>query len=74
MRTQGTKRLPPLAVQRHQRDKEGFPTQNGGRGRRQQSSRSSSKGGNAFTFLGEELQDIPIKGHLDKYEIDFTGS
>ena len=74
MRTAATKRLPLLAVLRHQRDKEGFPTQNGGRGRRQQSSRSSSKGSNTFAFLGEGLQDIPIKGHLGKYEIDFNGS
>lgn len=74
MRTAATKRLPLLAVQSRRRDREGLPAQDGGRGRRKQSPRPSSKGGHAFAFLSEGLKDIPISGHLDKYDIDFAGS
>ena len=74
MRTEGTKRLPLLAVQRYQQHREELPAKGRGRGRREQSPRSPSKGGDTFAFLKEEIQDIPISGHLDKYEIDFKGS
>lgn len=74
MRIEGTTKIPPVAVQCHQRHREELPESKRGRGRREQSPRSSSKGGNPLAFLNEKLEEFPIEGILDEYRIDFEGS
>lgn len=74
MRIEGTTKIPPVAVQCHQRHREELPESKRGRGRREQSPRSSSKGGNPLAFLNEKLEEFPIEGILDQYRIDFEGS
>ena len=74
MRIEGTTKIPPVAVQCHQRHREELPESKRGRGRRELSPRSSSKGGNPLAFLNEKLEEFPIEGILDQYRIDFEGS
>lgn len=74
MRIEGTTKIPPVAVQCHQRHREELPESKRGRGRRELSPRSSSKGGNPLAFLNEKLEEFPIEGILDQYRIDFKGS
>ena len=74
MRVQGTTAIPPFAVQRYQRNREKLPKDKRGRGRREQSPRSSSKGGNPLAFLNEKLEDAPIEEFLGEYGIDFKAS
>lgn len=74
MRPKGTTKIPQFAVQCHRHSRNEFPEGKRGRGRREQSPRSSSKVSNPLAFLTETLEEFPIEGLLDEYEIDFKGS
>lgn len=74
MRTEGTKRLPQIAMPCNRRCGEEFPTSKRGRERREQSPRPSSKRGNPLAFLNERLEEFPIESLFDEYIIDFKGS
>lgn len=74
MRPKGTTKIPQFTVQCHRLDRNELPESKRGRGRREQSPRSSSKDSNPLAFLNETLEEFPIEGLLDEYMIDFKGS